>query len=100
MVCESGCKASVGTKTASFNWLSAAGNWAQRTGAAFSLCVALALFSTPSSLHAADDAPFRAQFGVHTPMRDGINLSSDIWMPSVAGRYPSILVRVPYEKEA
>src|SRR5262249_42092178 len=32
------------------------------------------------------------------PMRDGVHLSADIWMPSAPGRYPSILIRTPYMK--
>jgi uncharacterized protein len=37
-------------------------------------------------------------FGVRTPMRDGVDLSSDIWVPKEPGRYPAILVRTPYIK--
>ena len=43
-------------------------------------------------------AQFHTQFGVHVPMRDGVNLSADIWLPKAPGRYPSILVRTPYIK--
>ncbi|MDT9600616.1 CocE/NonD family hydrolase [Sphingosinicella rhizophila] len=31
-------------------------------------------------------------------MRDGVELSSDVWMPEAAGRYPVILIRTPYVK--
>jgi uncharacterized protein len=44
--------------------------------------------------------PFRVQFGVQTPMRDGVSLSADIWLPKEPGRYPSILVRTPYIKSS
>jgi putative CocE/NonD family hydrolase len=37
-------------------------------------------------------------FGVRMPMRDGVELSADIWMPSEEGRYPAILIRTPYIK--
>lgn len=40
----------------------------------------------------------RQQFGVTTPMRDGVLLSSDIWLPEAPGRYPVILIRTPYLK--
>jgi putative CocE/NonD family hydrolase len=30
--------------------------------------------------------------------RDGVTLVSDIWFPADTGRYPTILVRVPYQK--
>jgi putative CocE/NonD family hydrolase len=45
-------------------------------------------------------AQFRMEFGVRIPMRDSVNLSADMWMPSAPGRYPSILVRTPYIKAA
>jgi uncharacterized protein len=35
---------------------------------------------------------------VRSPMRDGVALSSDIWLPDSAGRYPLILLRTPYLK--
>jgi len=41
---------------------------------------------------------FRMQFGARTLMRDGVGLSSDIWLPRELGRYPSILIRTPYVK--
>ncbi len=40
----------------------------------------------------------RAEFGVMSPMRDGIQLSSDIWFPQEQGAHPAILVRTPYLK--
>ena len=30
------------------------------------------------------------------PMRDGVNLYADIYKPPVEGRYPVILIRLPY----
>lgn len=40
--------------------------------------------------------------GVHmVPMRDGVGLSTQVWLPGHAkGRVPAILVRTPYGKEA
>lgn len=46
----------------------------------------------------ATPAEIRAQFDVRIPMRDGVHLSADIWMPSAPGRYPSIIIRTPYLK--
>lgn len=37
-------------------------------------------------------------FDVRTSTRDGVELSSDVWLPAAAGRYPIILVRTPYVK--
>jgi putative CocE/NonD family hydrolase len=60
--------------------------------------VAVALMLAAS--HARAEDGIRTQFGVRAPMRDGVNLSSDIWFPQDAGRYPIILVRTPYVKAA
>jgi len=37
-------------------------------------------------------------FDVRSPMRDGVELSSDIWLPDGEGKYPLILMRTPYLK--
>ncbi len=38
------------------------------------------------------------RFGLMTPMRDGVKLASDMWLPAAPGRYPVILIRTPYLK--
>jgi len=50
---------------------------------------------TPEAL---PDSPptSRMLFAVRTAMRDGVNLVSDIWLPKEPGRYPALLVRLPY----
>lgn len=40
----------------------------------------------------------RPMFDVRTPMRDGIELSSDVWLPAAEGSFPTILIRTPYLK--
>jgi putative CocE/NonD family hydrolase len=35
---------------------------------------------------------------VMAPMRDGVRLAADIYRPAAPGRYPVILMRVPYDK--
>src|SRR5579884_2065593 len=40
------------------------------------------------------------QLGVFVPMRDGINLAADIFLPRAGGRWPTILVRTPYSRKA
>ena len=40
--------------------------------------------------------PIRRIEGVRTPMRDGVELVSDVWLPQAEGRYPVILMRSPY----
>jgi putative CocE/NonD family hydrolase len=34
---------------------------------------------------------------VRTPMRDGVNLSSDIYLPEARGPFPTVLIRTPYD---
>jgi putative CocE/NonD family hydrolase len=33
---------------------------------------------------------------VKVPMRDGVNLSADIYLPRAAGKFPTVLMRTPY----
>jgi uncharacterized protein len=40
--------------------------------------------------------PIRRIEGLKTPMRDGVVLASDIWLPAAEGRYPVLLMRSPY----
>lgn len=42
--------------------------------------------------------PVATRFGLMTPMRDGVKLASDMWLPAAPGRYPVILIRTPYLK--
>jgi predicted acyl esterase len=34
------------------------------------------------------------------PMRDGVHLTADIFLPAAAGRWPTVLVRTPYSRHA
>jgi putative CocE/NonD family hydrolase len=43
-------------------------------------------------------AQVRIRYAVETPMRDGVKLVSDLWLPDGDGRFPTILVRTPYER--
>ena len=36
---------------------------------------------------------------VRVPMRDGVNLATDVYRPAAQGRYPTIVNRLPYDKE-
>ncbi len=41
------------------------------------------------------------EFTVRTgkiPMRDGVKLATDIYLPSPAGKRPALVVRTPYDK--
>jgi putative CocE/NonD family hydrolase len=61
-------------------------------------CLALFLGLTGSAPDGRAETKFRTQFGVKTPMRDGVKLDSDLWLPKEPGRYPALLVRTPYVK--
>jgi putative CocE/NonD family hydrolase len=56
------------------------------------------LLGTVLSASAQAPAPVRSEFGVMIPMRDGVKLAADVWLPEAPGRYPVLLVRTPYEK--
>ena len=38
--------------------------------------------------------------GLETPMRDGVKLVSDVWVPQKEGKYPVIIIRTPYGRSA
>lgn len=54
------------------------------------------LFALSSQVFAADTV--KVMFDVRSPMRDGVELSSDIWLPDAKGKFPLILIRTPYMK--
>jgi putative CocE/NonD family hydrolase len=39
----------------------------------------------------------RFMFNLPVPMRDGVKLSADVYLPAEQGRYPAILQRTPYD---
>jgi uncharacterized protein len=55
----------------------------------------LALLAASSN---AQPSPVRSEFGVMIPMRDGVRLAADVWLPEAPGRYPVLLARTPYMK--
>ena len=59
-------------------------------------CAATLFILAPAPASAQTDV--RQRFGVTTPMRDGVELVSDLWLPGEEGRYPTVLVRTPYLK--
>ena len=40
--------------------------------------------------------PVAMQLNVKVPMRDGVQLSADIYLPQTAGAFPTVLMRTPY----
>jgi len=65
---------------------------------AFSSLIAALLFGT--ALLCAAPADISKSFDVPVPMRDGVRLSANVFRPAAPGRYPTILVRTPYNKGA
>jgi putative CocE/NonD family hydrolase len=53
---------------------------------------------TPAPTPAVPAKPLRQMFDLRMPMRDGVELSADAWMPDADGKYPVILIRTPYLK--
>ena len=62
------------------------------------LCVALGLVFTASLLQAAESYEVTTERGVTVTMRDGVILRADIYRPIVAGQFPVLLQRTPYNK--
>ncbi len=46
------------------------------------------------------DADVRVLFNRSVPMRDGVRLSADVYLPRQGDRHPVVLLRTPYNKEA
>ncbi len=40
------------------------------------------------------------QLGVVIPMRDGVRLAADLFLPKSTGRWPTVLVRTPYNRKS
>lgn len=59
------------------------------------------LRQTPEAdpLLSAPNYEVRVQSNVGVPMRDGIKLATDLYLPAAEGKFPVILVRTPYKKE-
>ena len=60
---------------------------------------ALRLKEEPDSLLSGPGFEVTVDKNVGIPMRDGIELATDIYRPDSEGRFPVILVRTPYKKE-
>src|SRR5947209_11174208 len=40
------------------------------------------------------------QLGLVIPMRDGVRLAADLFLPKPTGRWPTVLVRTPYNRKS
>jgi uncharacterized protein len=57
-----------------------------------------ALISLPLAAATAGSPRRISEYGIGVPMRDGVRLSTNVFRPAEAGRYPAILLRTPYDK--
>jgi uncharacterized protein len=65
------------------------------------IAAGLLLFPLTSWLLPQSNPPrkeIRSELGAKTRMRDGVELVSDVFFPTAAGRWPTILVRTPYNR--
>jgi hypothetical protein len=78
-------------------WIHRTSRWLGITLAAASLAV----FAAAAAARPAD-GPCQAekQLNVAARMRDGVTLYADVYRPTLAGSYPVILMRLPYNKDA
>ena len=63
--------------------------------------IALLTLSVPSVWgQTANKPPSTERRDVLVPMRDGVKLATDVFLPAATGRWPAVLVRTPYSKHA
>lgn len=62
------------------------------------LSIVLAAIALPDLSPAGDLFPVRIDFDQRVGMRDGVELSADVYRPDAEGRFPVILSRTPYNK--
>ena len=66
--------------------------------AAMVLGIAFALVPAATAPASAQTGQVKRMFDIRTPMRDGVELSGDVWMPAEGGPFPTIIIRTPYLK--
>jgi len=62
------------------------------------LCTALPMLPQAPQPSAASSADVLSK-DVTVPMRDGVALRADVWLPSPSGRFPTLVYRTPYGKQ-
>jgi putative CocE/NonD family hydrolase len=63
------------------------------------LAAVLTFFAMTSQQAAKPFSSFNVSKDVAVPMRDGVVLRADVVLPSVAGRFPTLVYRTPYSKQ-
>jgi predicted acyl esterase len=62
--------------------------------------LALLLCVHPARAQTARKGAVTDLLGINVPMRDGIRLTADVFLPSTSGRWPTLLVRTPYSRHS
>ncbi len=58
----------------------------------------LALAGAGAGTHATPSPPAAVQRAVAVPMRDGVVLRADVLLPASSGRFPTLILRTPYDR--
>src|SRR6188474_31649 len=75
------------------------GGGAETAGRALVALTLLCSAYPPIRLSAQLDTSFGViQRNVTVPLRDGVVLRADVWLPSAEGRFPTLVYRTPYNK--
>ncbi len=62
------------------------------------LCLTVIVLSIAGLIYSEEDYDAKIEFNIRVKMRDGIELSADIYRPEAEDRFPVILSRTPYNK--
>jgi putative CocE/NonD family hydrolase len=68
--------------------------WLKQNALIFSLL----LLAICQPIPQAQDADFVFEENIMVPMRDGVKLATNLFLPSAEGAFPTILIRSPYDK--
>ena len=65
------------------------------------LYAALPAFLAPVvSAQTSSKVPANELRDIFVPMRDGVRLATDVFLPAVSGRWPTVLIRTPYSRHS
>jgi putative CocE/NonD family hydrolase len=56
--------------------------------------------ASQTQLHRPTRTPADEQLGVAVPMLDGVTLTADVYVPRAGGRWPTVLIRTPYNRHS
>ena len=59
-----------------------------------------AFVAQPVSAQTTNKAPTTNLRDLQVAMRDGVHLTTDVFLPAATGRWPAVLVRTPYSRHS